>query len=86
VDGLFRRHIRFHGAGLEPFEIEIHHVGSTAVPNIKAKPILDVLCIADVIEAFDALRHRMEEMDFVWKGEYGTRDAATACATTENRQ
>lgn len=58
-------------AGLEPFEIEIHHVGSTAVPNIKAKPILDVLCIADVIEAFDALRHRMEEMDFVWKGEYG---------------
>lgn len=47
------------------------NVGSTAVPNIKAKPVLDVLCIADVIEAFDALRHRMEEMDFVWKGEYG---------------
>ena len=58
-------------AGLEPFEIELHHVGSTAVPNIRAKPILDVLWIADEIEALDGLRHRMEEMDFVWKGENG---------------
>jgi GrpB-like predicted nucleotidyltransferase (UPF0157 family) len=25
--------------------IEIHHIGSTAVPNLKAKPIIDIMPI-----------------------------------------
>lgn len=39
---------------------DIHHIGSTAVPGMAAKPILDILVEVDRIESVDARCSRME--------------------------
>ena len=57
--------------GLAPFAIELHHVGSTSIAGIQAKPILDILAVYDDVAAFEAQREKMEALGFIWKGEYG---------------
>lgn len=54
-----------------PSGLDLHHIGSTAIPNIHAKPILDVLGVVPSIEDFDSRRSELESLGFVWKGEYG---------------
>jgi len=51
--------------------IDIHHIGSTAIPNIYAKPIVDVLPVVKNIELVDALNPRFEALDYICMGEYG---------------
>ncbi len=52
-------------------ELDLHHIGSTSIPNIHAKPILDILGIVPSIQIFDNFRAYLEALGFVWKGEYG---------------
>lgn len=63
VETIFKEHI--------PNNLELYHIGSTAIPGIHAKPILDVLGVVPSIEAFDNSRSELESLGFVWKGEYG---------------
>ncbi len=49
----------------------IHHVGSTAVQGLVAKPIVDILVVATGLEALDARRAALERSGFRWRGEYG---------------
>lgn len=51
--------------------IELHHIGSTSIPGIKAKPILDVMGVVDDIELFDSYKPSVENAGFRWKGEHG---------------
>ena len=51
--------------------LELHHIGSTSISGINAKPILDVLGVVSSIEAFDLHKNKLESMGFVWKGEFG---------------
>lgn len=51
--------------------MEIHHIGSTAVPGLRAKPIIDVLIVVDRIEAVDALDGRMRAAGYSPRGESG---------------
>ncbi len=39
----------------------IHHVGSTAIPDVPGKPALDVLVAFDSFEQMDATGERIEE-------------------------
>lgn len=50
---------------------DIHHIGSTAIPNIYAKPIVDVLPIVKDIRLVDALNPQFEALGYVCMGEYG---------------
>ena len=50
--------------------IEVHHVGSTAVPGLSAKPVLDVLIEVEDLEAALALVPAMESLGFL----YGPED------------
>jgi GrpB-like predicted nucleotidyltransferase (UPF0157 family) len=51
--------------------VRIHHIGSTAIPGISAKPTLDLLPEVLAIEAVDACNPIMEELGYQARGEYG---------------
>ncbi|MFX1534121.1 MAG: GrpB family protein [Promethearchaeota archaeon] len=51
--------------------VEIHHVGSTAIPSIVAKPIVDIMPIVSTIDAVDRLKMDFENVGYIWRGEYG---------------
>jgi GrpB-like predicted nucleotidyltransferase (UPF0157 family) len=51
--------------------LEIHHVGSTAIPGIHAKPIIDIMPIVKDIARVDALNNLMIEFGYVPRGELG---------------
>ena len=36
--------------------VAIHHIGSTAIPGIKAKPIIDILVVIKHIETIETFR------------------------------
>lgn len=51
--------------------IDIHHIGSTSVPNLPAKPIIDVLVVVDDILFIDTLNEQFADFGCVIKGENG---------------
>jgi GrpB-like predicted nucleotidyltransferase (UPF0157 family) len=51
--------------------LELHHIGSTSVPGLCAKPIVDILGSVAGLEGFDTCRSALESLGFEWKGEYG---------------
>ena len=54
----------------ENFE-RIHHIGSTAIPGIKAKPIIDMLLEVADIEQVDGLNEVLAAAGYVAYGEFG---------------
>lgn len=53
--------------------LSIHHMGSTAIPGVWAKPVIDILPIVRDIERIDSYNERMIALGYVPKGEYGIR-------------
>ena len=54
-----------------PRVVEVHHVGSTAVPGLAAKPVLDVMPVAaGPAEALEAVP-RMASLGYRYRGENG---------------
>lgn len=49
----------------------IHHIGSTSMPGMLAKPIIDVMVIVNDIDAVDGLNDKMKEAGYMPKGEHG---------------
>ena len=47
--------------------LNIHHMGSTSVPGLDAKPIIDMIAEMDSLEAFDYIK--LEDMGYVNRGE-----------------
>ncbi len=52
-------------AALGPLALDVHHVGSTSVPGLSAKPIVDVLLLVPDIEDEPAYVPAMERAGFV---------------------
>lgn len=50
---------------------EIHHVGSTSIPGIAAKPIIDLVGIGPDLEAIELARPKIEALGYAWHGEFG---------------
>lgn len=50
--------------------ISIEHIGSTSVPGMKAKPIIDVLVIVKTIKGLDKQRERMIKSGYDWGENY----------------
>lgn len=51
--------------------IAIHHIGSTAIPKIYAKPVIDLLVEVRNITEVDERSSKMESLGYEVMGEYG---------------
>ena len=49
----------------------LHHVGSTSIPGMRSKPIIDIMPIVSDIEAVDALAPAMSDLGYEGLGENG---------------
>lgn len=51
--------------------VSAHHIGSTAVPGLAAKPIIDILLEVSDVHALNACSNAMRAIGFEPRGEYG---------------
>ncbi|MCF8060712.1 MAG: GrpB family protein [Bacteriovoracaceae bacterium] len=53
--------------------LKLHHCGSTAIPNIVAKPIIDIVGEVVDLEELDKKKELFEKIGYEYKGEYGIK-------------
>ena len=51
--------------------LDIHHIGSTAIPGMHAKPVIDMLGIVADIAAVDSRHAQMQALGYEPMGEFG---------------
>ncbi len=51
--------------------VAVHHIGSTAIPTIYAKPIIDLLLVVQDLAALDEKQPMMETLGYEALGEFG---------------
>lgn len=51
--------------------VTVHHIGSTAIPAIRAKPIIDLMPVVSSHTEFENFRPVVEGLGYAWWGEYG---------------
>ena len=56
---------------LADVELRIHHIGSTAIPNIYAKPIIDILLEVNDVSQLDTMSSSFDELGYEQMGEFG---------------
>jgi GrpB-like predicted nucleotidyltransferase (UPF0157 family) len=68
---LAREHMAPVAEILGPLLVEWHHIGSTSVPGIYAKPIIDLLPLVTSVAEVDQVQVEFEAAGYNWYGEYG---------------
>ena len=51
--------------------VTVHHIGSTSIPGIRAKPIIDLIPVATDLPAFDRSLPRLQALGYECLGEFG---------------
>jgi GrpB-like predicted nucleotidyltransferase (UPF0157 family) len=51
--------------------LRLYHCGSTSVPGIAAKPVIDILGSVKSLEYLDNRQHILKRLGYAYKGEYG---------------
>ena len=54
--------------------LEIKHVGSTSVPGLCAKPIIDIVALMESYDVFPAIVARLEKVGFKHNGNQGIKE------------
>src|SRR5690606_20153629 len=53
--------------------VAVHHIGSTAVKGLAAKPVIDLMPVVKDIEAIDRFNQAFEQLGYEAKGENGLK-------------
>ncbi|WP_374967239.1 GrpB family protein [Lysinibacillus sp. RS5] len=61
------------------------HFGSTSIPGMKAKPVIDMMCIVNEIEKIDSYNEQMKLMQYDIAGEWGIEGRRLFRKGGENR-
>ncbi len=56
---------------LDPTHAGVHHVGSTSVPGLASKPVIDILVEVSTLDLVAAATPALEARGFEARGEYG---------------
>ena len=51
--------------------LAVYHIGSTAVPGLKAKPIIDMMPVVKDIQKVDQMAEAFENIGYEYLGEFG---------------
>ena len=51
--------------------LAVHHIGSTAIPGMDAKPTIDILLVVEAHAVLDASQQAMKALGYIPKGENG---------------
>jgi GrpB-like predicted nucleotidyltransferase (UPF0157 family) len=51
--------------------VALHHIGSTAVPGLRAKPVIDILAVVANVHALDSRSSEFEALGYEVMGEFG---------------
>lgn len=51
--------------------ISIYHIGSTSVPGMAAKPIIDIMAVVRSLEEVDGVAVKFQELGYEYLGEFG---------------
>ncbi|KKI91191.1 glutamate-rich protein GrpB [Bacillus sp. SA1-12] len=65
--------------------IRFEHFGSTSVQGMKAKPVIDMMCIVKDIEKVDLFNHKMDSLGYDVAGEWGITGRRLLRKGGENR-
>lgn len=65
--------------------INFEHFGSTAIPGMKAKPVIDMMCIVNDIEKIDTFNNQMQSLGYDVAGEWGIKGRRLFRKGGENR-
>lgn len=53
---------------------EIHHVGSTSIKGLKAKPVIDILIVIDSLDSISVIEKLLKPYDYENRGQQGISD------------
>jgi GrpB-like predicted nucleotidyltransferase (UPF0157 family) len=70
-DAQFHHEANLIRAAFIGYDIEIHHVGSTAIKGIYAKPVIDILLLVEDLSVADSKVSAMQGLGYQALGEYG---------------
>ena len=68
---MFAREASAIAQALSALRIELHHIGSTAIPGILAKPVIDILGAVASVDELDSQTHRLVALGYEALGEFG---------------
>ena len=59
---------------LKEYIIEIHHIGSTSIKGLKAKPVIDILIVIKSLNQIEKIEDILKEYDYTNRGKQGVDD------------